>query len=318
MINFNLPGLYEHSRLNLFFLNLMHTHKEWFNDDIKIESVFGNFPYCIWDGGRNFIYYEQTTKEEIAHIQKQYLMFGVNPRFIFTNPDIIEEDLDDRFCNNILKMFENTGSEVVINSDLMKNYIKKTYPSFKLISSTTKCITNPQEALEEIANSDYYQVCLDYNLNKNMDFLNSIPKEDRHKVEILCNVICPPHCPYRKQHYIKTGRSHLTYLKQHYTVVPWCGIDQGINHPTKLGQGNNLSFEDIKKYHEMGFNYFKLEGRTLDTGTVFGNYLYYLIKPEYHYLAIETIATQNILFNNYNDRDVFEYVGQKPANEVTY
>ena len=318
MIKYNMPGLYEHKHLILFLLDLYHKNREFFRPNVKIESVFGNFPYCTWDGGRNFPHYTQSNKEEVLKFRDEYMLFGVHPRFIFTNPNIEEEDLDDRWCNFLLNAFNDTNSEIVINSALMENYIKDNYPSYKLVSSTTKCIVNPEKAIAEIANSDYYQICIDYNLNKNMEFLESIPKEHRHKVEFLCNAICPPNCPYRKQHYSDTGKSHMTYLKEKYTVLPYCGIKDEINHPNKIGQGNNLSFEDIEKYHAMGFQHFKLEGRTLDSGTVFAQFLYYLIDPKYHFLVIEIALRSGALLNGYNDRAIYEYQGLKKHSDITW
>lgn len=318
MIKFNLPGLYEHYILNDFFLHYLATCPEMFNDNISVASVFGNFPFCIWDGGRNFMHYAQSNREEIKNICSCYANYNVAPRLVFTNPALSKEDLDDRFCNMVLDIVAEKNGEVVINSDLMKNHIKEKYPKMRIVSSTTKRITNVDRALEEIKNSDYFQVCIDYDLNKNLEFLNSVPKEYRHKVEILVNAICPSNCAFRKQHYVETGKAHLSYLKHHYSVANRCKINEEINHPVRLGQGNNLSFEDIKKYNEMGYQYFKLEGRTLTTGTVFANYLYYLVKPEYHFLFIEMACKENILFNNYNDSDIFTLVGKKESTKIIY
>lgn len=318
MIKFNLPGLYEHHKLNGFFLHYLTTSPEMFNDNVSIASVFGNFPFCIWDGGRNFMHYEQTNKEEIQEICAFFANYNVAPRLVFTNPAITSEDLDDRFCNMVLDIASNYKGEAVINSDLMRDHIKTVHPEVKLVSSTTKRISNPEKALEEIKNKDYFQICIDYDLNKNMEFLNSIPKEYRHKVEILVNAICPSNCAFRKQHYIETGKAHLSYLKHNYSVANWCKISNELNHPEKLGCGNNLTFEDIKKYNDMGYQYFKLEGRTLNTGTVFANYLYYLVKPEYHFLLIEIATKENLLFNNYNDPEIYEFKGRKDTSKITY
>jgi collagenase-like PrtC family protease len=151
-----------------------------------------------------------------------------------------------------------------------------------------------------------------------MKFLESIPKELRPKVEILVNAICPPGCPHRKLHYIETGRAHLTYLKERYTVAHECKIDQELNHPDRLGQGNNLSFEDIKKYNQMGFQHFKLEGRTLSSSTMFANYLYYLIKPEYHFLLIEIAIRKQLFINTYNDGEIFVCTGEKDKAKIGF
>lgn len=289
---FNIPGIYDHLELNLFIIQLQRTNPEFFYPDVKISSVFGNFHYCPWDGGRNFLYYSQQTKEDIQRISKIYNDCGIPLRLVFTNPAIQLDDLDNRYCNMILRELNNGMNEVCVNSDLMENYIRENYPDYKIISSTTKRITSPSEALKEIE-KDYFQICLDYDLNHNIEFLESIPKENRNKIEFLSNAICRPGCPIRKQHYFYTGASQRTWLKEKYDIHPGCNIKENVTHPSKLGKENNLSLEDIEKYNKMGFKYFKLEGRTLPSATVLGCYLYYFVKPE-AYFEVMTLAADRI------------------------
>ena len=164
----------------------------------KISSIFGNFHFCIWDGGRNFVTYHQATKEEMLHVKDEYHHYDVAIRFVFTNPILQEEHLYDRFGNLQLQLFEDPKNEVVVNSPLMEEYIKDKYPSYKLISSTTKRITNKDKFLEELKKEQYFQVCLDYDLNKDMELIENIPQELRSKCEFLINAICHANCPQRK------------------------------------------------------------------------------------------------------------------------
>ena len=289
---FNIPGIYDHLDLNLFFITLQKTYPEYFYDDVKISSVFGNFHFCPWDGGRNFIYYSQQTKEDVTHIANLYNSADIPLRLIFTNPVIQPDDLHNRYCNMILKELNNGVNEVCVNSELMENYIRENYPKYKIISSTTKRITSPEKSLEELK-KDYFQVCLDYDLNHNIDFLNSIPAESRDKVEFLANAICRPKCPIRKKHYEYTGEAQRTWLREKYDIYMGCNIKENLTHPSRLGKGNNLSLADIEKYNQMGFKYFKLEGRTLPSSVVFSCYLYYFIKPE-AYFEVITIASSRL------------------------
>ena len=297
MINFNIPGFYDHQPLNTYIIKKSFEDKNFLKPGVKIHSVFGVFPFCIWDGGRNFLNYEQCTKEQVVNINREYTELGVPLRFVFTNPEIKDEHLYDRFCNMVLKECNNGINEIVVNSPLLEDYIGTNYPDYKLVSSTTKRL-GKNRALEEIKNDKYFQVCLDYDLNKNLQFLEEIPMEYRDKVEFLSNAICPAHCAYRKEHYSATGIAQLSYLKDGYSVCGRCEIDKSINHPTKLGKGNNLSYEDILKYNKMGYNYFKLEGRTLPSSAVLSNYLYYLINPEYIFDTLEEAATIEGIFVN--------------------
>ena len=314
MIYYNLSGFYEHFTLNKFILELRDTNPEYFRDGIKIGTFFGNFPFCTWDGGRNFPFYRQVTKEEIEKIRDFYKFYNIPMRLIFTNSAIEEEDIYDPFCNLQMKLLEDGNNEVVVNSPLLEQYLRETYPDFKYISSTTKCL-NKEKFLKELQNPDYYQVCLDYNLNKDMDMLENIPQELRGKCEFLSNAICHSHCPVRKLHYLDTSKTNLTYGKHKYSITTKCQIQGGINDPDTLGKQNNLTWEDIQKYNSMGYKYFKFEGRTLPSADIFSNYLYYLFKPEYIPVIVSKSSyVPGIFFNNPNSQFYLDMVKRTDAS----
>ena len=291
MINFMLPGLNEQSELNFKFLNLKLQHPEYFNDNININAVYGNFQFCIWDGGRIFTSYRQNTKEEIETIVNTYnKKYNTPVRFVFTNNQLTKKDCYDRFCNIILELSENNINEVVVNSPILQEYIEKTYPKYKFISSTTKCLTNPEDSLKEIMNEKYFLTCLDYNLNKNKSYLDSIPLEYRSKVEILINAICPPGCPNRKEHYKLNSLFSLSYGKRY--KVNNCQIKENTLFPN-LNKANNLTPDEIyNEYYPKGFQYFKIEGRTLSTVENALNYVKYMIKPEYQFYVIQLLLSK--------------------------
>lgn len=308
---FNIPGPQTHFVLNTYLLHLFEVHPEYFLPNTKVSSVFGNFQYCIWDGGRNFAHYNQASEEEILDIKEAYNHFLVPVRFVFTNPILEKKHLDDRFGNLCLEIFHDNKNEIVVNSPLMEDYIREKYPKYKIVSSTTKRITNPDKFIEELKNPDYYQVCLDYDLNKNMELINSIPKELRIKCEFLINAICPPHCPQRKEHYAKTGHAHLTYLRDRYQNDK-CGITESSIHPSVLGKGNNFTIEEVNQYHDLGYRYFKLEGRTLQSLDVLLMYCYYMIKPEWWFDVIrEAYGTEGAIINSPNDEQQYIRVDKK-------
>ena len=100
----------------------------------------------------------------------------------------------------VMKTIENEKNEIVVNNLELEAYIREHYPKFKIISSTTKCLNTPENSLKEL-HKDYKYVCLDYNLNKEWDYLNNIPESLKSKVEFLVNAICPSNCSNRKEHY---------------------------------------------------------------------------------------------------------------------
>lgn len=284
MINFAIPGLYELNELNFNFLKYKRENPHKFYNDVNINAVYGNFQFCVWDGGRNFPSYSQASFEEMQRIINTYTNeFDVDIRLVFTNNQLKETDYYNRFGNLCLTLCENERNEVVVGDDKFKEYIKENYPKYKIISSTTKCL-NKEELLKEF-DKDYNLICLDYNLNSNIDLLKTFNKDQKEKTEFLVNAICPPGCPYRRQHYIANSLYHLSYGKAYHMD---CKIKSGILSKETMEYKNNLSYQKIKDiYYPLGFKYFKLEGRTLPATSVLGLYLYYMVKPEYHLEILE-------------------------------
>jgi hypothetical protein len=162
-------------------------------------------------------------------------------RFTFTSPNVSEEECFNRYNNMVLKLCEDNKNEIIINSPILEKYIKENYPKYNFISSTTKCIKDMNLIRDEIKNSSYKLVCLDYNLNKNKDFLLSFTEEEREKVEFLINSICPPGCPNRKNHYELNGLFGKTFGKNY--PMRECLVTNSNLYPNNYI--HNFTFEEI-------------------------------------------------------------------------
>lgn len=279
MIGFAIPGLYTLFELNITLLKLMKMHPEYFYDNIQIDAVYGNFPFCIFDGGRVFTKSEHVTIEDIKYISNTYNQLGIPIRLIFTNNQLQPEDYYDHFCNLTMEICENNINQITIADDGLREYIHEHYPKYRFISSTTKCL-GLKDFKEELARPEFFEVCLDYNLNTNLEMLKQLTQEEKEKCEFLVNAICPPGCKIRREHYILNSKFFLNYGRRYH--VPYCGIKEGILHPDTVAYHNNLSIEQIRdKYEPLGFSHFKLEGRTLSLQDMAGCYVKYMVKPEY-------------------------------------
>ena len=70
----------------------------------------------------------------------------------------------------------------------------------------------------------------------------------------------------------------LNYGKNYST--PWCGIIENNFYPNT--HKNHMTYDMIKeKYAPMGFEHFKIEGRTWNELDLALTYCEYMIKPEY-------------------------------------
>jgi collagenase-like PrtC family protease len=288
MKNFVLPGVAEKFNVNKAIVLLKDMHPEFFYDDVNFRCFYGAFSFSVWNGGRVFGVCRRNFKEDIEMKRDFFNSRGIAIRLTMTNPLITEEHLSDTYCNLVMKMLDNGKNEVLVASPVLEKYIRENYPSFKICSSTTKCLTNLEAARKELNNKDYIQVCLDYNLNHNKTFLEGLTQEEKDQSEFLCNAICPPGCTARKEHYRINGVSTLNGNKNF--TMPECTIDGSTCGQAALHYKNNITPQEIESYYEpLGFSNFKLEGRTLPDSELLLNYVRYLIKPEYYFTALDIL-----------------------------
>ena len=170
-VYWHLPGFVYFRVLNQIFIKLMMDFPDKFKDGYKIGSVYGTFPGAIWNGGR--VVFGITSKRDMSAILNMYNGYGIPVRFTWTNSVLEEKHIHDTYCNLIMKLADNGMNQVLVNTPVLEEYLRKEYPGFKMISSTTKRIVDA-DALKQELDKDYYLVVLDYDLNHNEAVLEAI------------------------------------------------------------------------------------------------------------------------------------------------
>lgn len=291
-VRFHLPNFAERYKFNYVFAMMLKNEPDYFREGVEIASFYGAFPPSLWNGGRTI---GGTCDERfIKSVLKLFNDQGIPLRFTFTNPVLKEEHLSDEFCNMVMRLADNGLNEVIVNSPLLEDYIRTTYPNYKITSSTCKRITDPKKLAEELE-KDYHIVVLDYDLNNRFDMLEGLPNKD--KLEILSNACCDPACKMRKEHYRIIGEQQIIY-NEHIEKYPDKPFNIGdYSDDTVLTSidcdARNRNIFEVKemrhhvspeliweKYVPMGINQFKLEGRTASQLNLIELYMYYMIRPE--------------------------------------
>ncbi|MDO5148542.1 MAG: hypothetical protein ACI4KB_00750 [Oscillospiraceae bacterium] len=280
---FHLPDFVRHFKLNMILLEMLNRQPEIFYDGVEIASVYGTFPGSVWNGGRSFS--GKIDAKSVQGILEKFNSRNIPLRFTFTNPHVGPEHLRDPFCNTCMKMADNGMNEVIVVSPLLEDYIRNKYPNFKITSSTCKQIEDMDKLCEELE-KDYNLVVLDYNWNNKFEMLEKIPHKE--KCELLVNACCTPNCKRRKEHYDFVGEyqikitEHMKHPDEPFDFrdfeCPQMGMAlyQTIDYPT------HISPKDIyNRYVPMGYENFKIEGRSVPDINILEAYVYYMIKPEY-------------------------------------
>lgn len=178
-VYYHLPGLFEFHELYCEFLPLFREHREYFYDWCGIGSVYGAPADCIWGGGR--IGYGDYNPRKVLALMQEY---GISSRLTFSNSLLEKRHLSDQKCNQLCAIFEEKNTPrngVIIHSDLLLDYLKRQYPGFYFVSSTTKVLTDFQKHVEEINRDDFLYVVPDFRLNKSLENLNRLSQQQKDK-----------------------------------------------------------------------------------------------------------------------------------------
>ena len=290
---YHLPGLFEFYRLYSLFLPLYRGHRKYFYDWCEIGSLYGAPAGCTWGGGR--VSSGEAWPEEAAELVREY---GISARLTFSNSLLREEHLADRKCNSLCSLFERNGavqSGIVISSDLLLAYLRKRYPGFYFVSSTTKVLRDFEKLEEEINREEFRFVVPDFRLNKELAKPGRLSREQKGKVEFLCNECCWFACPDRKACYESVSRKNLGEEgEDHVCVSPDAG--RGYRFSDAMKNPGFIGTDDIQNmYLPNGFSHFKIEGRGLGSAIVLEFLLYYMTRPEYRLKVREEIYLDSML-----------------------
>ena len=248
---------------------------------------------CLWGGGR--VGFGDAAPDEVIALMNEY---GISARLTFSNSLLKKEHLSDKKCNQLCKLFSSTKKEkngVIVHSDLLTDYLKENYPELYLVSSTTKVLTDFDDFEEELNRREFEYVVPDFRLNKSFERLSSLLKNQKDKVEFLCNECCDFACKNRKRCYENVSRKNLgEEVSEHKCRAP--GGQDGYKFSLAMKNPAFISIEDIQKtYIPLGFSNFKIEGRGLGSAVVLEFLLYYMTKPECQLEVREAIYLDSML-----------------------
>ncbi|WP_027205585.1 hypothetical protein [Butyrivibrio fibrisolvens] len=312
---YHLPGLFEFYEFYKVFLPIFREHREYFYDWCDIGSIYGAPGDCLWGGGR--VGFGDADPVKVKSLMEAY---NISMRLTFSNSMLMQEHLSDPKCNELCAMFEGRDvaatcdypkavkgvagafedsdvkkNGIIIHSDLLLDYIKKKYPGYYFVSSTTKVLTDFEDLCMELDREDFDYVVPDFRLNKEFDKLSSLTDDQKDKVEFLCNECCFFGCYDRKKCYENVSLKCLGQkVEDHICVSP--DKDKGYRFSDAMNNPGFIGIDDIQNiYLPMGFSNFKIEGRSLGSAIILEFLLYYMTKPSYQLKVREEIYLDSSL-----------------------
>lgn len=272
MINYTLPDFTVGLGLNLFFIRLQQRQPSWFQEDVRIDSVYGCFPGCNLNGGRAYLR-ERTLPAKMEETFALLAEHGVKVRLTLTNMLASDEDLRDAYLNDMLAAAGRYGGEAIVYADAVGDYVRERY-GMRCVLSTTREIEDVAELNRMTKRYDY--VVLNYNRHKDPAFLEAI--EDRDRVEVMVNEFCAFRCPHRQEHYLHNSEDQLSGTMRPFECIAKRTdfFDHEPGHPVIF---TDDEVRDLHEHYDIGC--FKIVGRGVAFQTVLESYAYYLVKPTY-------------------------------------
>ena len=286
-ILFSLPDFYNYYQLNLNLVHLMKQYPGYFRNNVKVDSVYGTFPGCIWNGGR--VQYGGCHLENMQATIRGYNELGISVRFTFTNRQITGRHFYDYYGNTILQVADNGMNGVNTSVDTFADYIKQNYPSYYLINSTTRKI-NGVEDINELSKDTL--TVPPYTIN-NTDAIAKL--EHPENIELLCCETCIDNCPNRSAHYDCLSTAQLLRPTEPFKCPHGCELYY--YYETVPTRKHHITPESIEKdYLPLGINKFKISGRNDSIINVIERYVNYLAHPEF-----KDAVRNHLLLNYFSD-----------------
>ena len=293
----NVSGLFTHDSYLLYFYDILSGYGTQ-----PLDIVHGCIP-CAWNSGRII---KSKPWEYIEHCFEEYARRNIAVYLTFSNYKVGRELLNDRDSNRILEicsMYDNNGA--IVGNDLLADYIRNNYPKMKLCTSILKTVNDNgkgEEGYYEELLSKFDKIVLHPDDSYNYGLLNKIIH--KKNVEIIVNEDCVRGCVKRKEHcdivcdFYSSGRifNHLDALTEFKRSS--C---KSVQNKGNLGlylnndlQNCNLTYEEMEKVYSMGYQSFKIQGRSSSPASVIYDMSRYILTEGAAAMVFKLITNQYI------------------------
>ncbi len=234
-------------------------------------------PCITWNSGR--VTREIYPPEFYNNAIKGYTKREMSVLLTASNTLLTEEHLDDYAANQYCTMLHNASGKtrhgIITCSDVLNDYVKKTYPKLQRISSILKICTERGKGKRDVYLrylDEYDMVMLHPDDVCDTDFLATLPHPERFIA--LINEYCIRQCPIRHEHYKDLSQNSLNFLGHDTSRFAQKQAKNGcgdIFHVllSKTHGTLALNHDEISRVYDMGFKHFKVQGRGMSNSAAY-------------------------------------------------
>jgi collagenase-like PrtC family protease len=310
MMKYSLGGFFTHFAFNRELLLEREQNPNMFHEDARIDTFFDSFPNIVFNGGRPFVQKKYDNgRQRMEEMVRFYNDRGIGIRYTYSNTLLEERHLDDPVANLTLEIAHNPLNGIIVASPLLEAYIRRKYPKYQLVISTT--VQSFDRHWLKKRSEEVDLVVLPIELNFDRELIEYIgPK----KIEIMVNEGCAAYCPHKKEHYAAASRDQLNGDEHgtlsgafFRTVCPnregttlWESGYRFTHRPVRL------SLDQMREVHsDPGVENFKIICRKMPIQMFYGEVKKYLMKPEYWNITrLGRFVDDLVLTRTHGDRPV--------------
>lgn len=293
-ISYNVPGIFLYSKLVYLFMDMV---EEKFGYKIPIRYIYGS-PQLRWNGGRLILnhYDSKFSLHEIESELSAASKRGIKPLLTLSNSTLKKADLVDEKSNDVLKLVRDLNAGVIVSNELLYEYIKEQYATVDVHASVIKT------AYEKKRDSHYYDLlskqydCYVVHPDDNFD-RNLLKAMSKENAEIIVNERCFYNCQMRSLHYDSISAEQVTQSEnnnQDKNFLKNCEAMPEYKQSYTQKRNISLTVSEMRGLHDLGYNLFKVQGRTDGIHLFFFDLMRYTLENELAFPHMYAIFSHHI------------------------
>lgn len=241
----------------------------------KVKEVFGSANQSIFGSGRSAVITAKASDTEIEEYIKDVHRHGMKFNYTMNAPCLDNKEFD---CKNHLKIIRHIEwlvkagvDSVTVTIPYLLEIIKKQFPTLRTKVSMIAAVNSVCKATYfEDMGAD--EIVIDSMINRDFNTLKKIRQAVQCDLSISANESCLKDCAYRNYHYNIGGHSSQADHFANGFLVEYpafkCNMER-IKDSSHYIRSPWIRPEDLGVYENLGFNKFKVSGRTFTSDWIF-------------------------------------------------
>lgn len=234
----------------------------------RISEVYGSLPDSPVPSARPSKKLKNISFHKFQQQLERLILNNICFNYLLNTNTSLSESLSSKLLIYLAQLQELGITNITVGNIELCSFIKENFDSFKVCISSTFGV----KTISQIKTCENYgadSVYLDsIHINRNFKRLREIITNTSLSIKLYANISCISRCPITKKHYdIFANKQNGTTLKQNDNYFASCSLIK-LKSKVEWIQMQWIRPEDIDKYEDEGFTFFKLSDRLAPTNII--------------------------------------------------